>query len=183
MAEYAKGYEGRTDWMHQSGVDEIRAAVVARAVLDYVEACKTVIALSGEFTGRNVTEVRDKKIRNWTYRHRKYKTITLEEHIIKETYRESVAAQNLCDDIERFFTSPVFLEFCDNSTGDLILEEARRFVREWAEDRNSGRWNLSTNAVDDSGYAQSIKNGRYDVYRDNQRERKQAARKSRKQGK
>lgn len=169
--------------MHQSGVDEIRAAVIARAVLDYVDACKTVIALSGQFTGRNVTEVRDKKIRLWTYRHRNYKKITLEEYILRESYSDSDAAQTAITEIERFFTSQVFLEYCDNSTGDLILEEARKFVREWAEDRNNGRWNIATSAVDNPGYAQSIKHGRYDAYKDRQRERKRAERKQRKSGK
>ena len=149
MAEYAKGYESKTAWMHQSGVAEIRAAVIAQAVTDYVEASKMIIGFSGEITGKNVDRFRQSKLNRWTYQHRKYKRMTLEEYLMRETFRSCQAAEELVTEVEKFFTSQVFLEFCDNSTGELILERAREFLRDWAEDRNNGKWSLPTRALDD----------------------------------
>ena len=149
MAEYAKGYQDQTAWMHNTGVEEIRAAVIAQAVMDYVDASKTIIVFSGKVTGKNVERFRQIRVNRWEYQHRKYKHMSLEEFLMRETYRSCQNAECMISEVERFFTSQVFLEFCDNSTGELILERAREFIREWAEDKNNGKWSLPTRALYD----------------------------------
>jgi hypothetical protein len=162
MAEYASGYADRTAWMHQSGVDMIRAAVLAQAVQDYVEACKTITALSGQITGKNVERARKRRANHylWTW-NRMNLSMPQEEFLMENFYRLSIQAQKQADEVERFFLGQDFLLFCDNSTGQEFLKYAQDYVREWAEDKNSGRMGLTYRPVENNpGYAAAIKKSR-----------------------
>lgn len=164
MAEYAKGYADQTAWMHQSGVDEIKAAVIRQAVLDYVSNCKIVIALSGEITGNNVNKFREQKIAKMLKeKHRQKQQQSDEEFLMINLFNESEKAQIAVADVERFFLSQNFLMVAENVTGKVVLDAAKEFVRKWAEDEFSGRLDLPFRAVDDPNIARRIKTGSYNT--------------------
>ena len=158
MAEYAKGYASRTAWMHQSGVELVRAAVVSQAVTDYVDACKTIVALSGEVTGRNISRYRDGKIRRYMTNYRRLKmTMNPDEYIMENFYNLSIQAQQRVDEITRFFNSQTFLMYCDGATGQKVLEAANAWMREWAEDKHGNQWRLSYTPVEGVSNVRIIK--------------------------
>lgn len=84
-----------------------------------------------------------------------------EEFLMENFYRLSIQAQKQADEVERFFLGQDFLLFCDNSTGQEFLKYAQDYVREWAEDKNSGRMGLTYRPVENNpGYASAIKKSR-----------------------
>lgn len=162
MAEYAKGYADQTAWMHESGLSEIKAAVIRQAVLDYVTNCKTVIALSGEVTGKNIEKLRAQKINHMLReKHRQKQQQSDEEFLLVNVFNEAEKAQIAVEDVERFFLSQNFLLVAENVTGKVILDAAKEFVRRWAEDEFNGRMDLPFRAVDDPKQVADIKSGTY----------------------
>lgn len=146
--------------MHQTGVDEIRAAVVKQAIEDYCEACKVIIAFSGEFTGQNVKRSRDSKMKKFTGEYIKKPPAdkSREEWIKNRINLLTGQAKADVHDVEEFFTGQRFQVFADSITGQKILDASRQYMKAWAEDKNSGRLPITVR-LSSRKYMDSIKDG------------------------
>ena len=159
MATYARGYADRTAWMHDIGVEEIKAATIRQSVEDYIDACKIVIAFSSEQEGKNIQKARDRRIKSLTtVYNRQNLQLPYEEYIMRNCFYMAERARTDAQIIQEFLLSQSFLMWSDNVTGQAILDAANELVRQWATDEFQGHRHLSIKPVNNPGYTNALKN-------------------------
>lgn len=114
--------------MHPNGIREIRAAVIEQAYQDYIDACKYLLMIQPEVTGKNVDKYREKQLK--VLRNASASDGGAERRL----QTKLLDANAMIIQCETFFRSQNFELFSDMVTGEALIEQAHKVIREWIHD-------------------------------------------------
>ena len=116
------------DGIHPNGLKEIRAAVLEQAYEDYIDACKFLLMIQPEITGRNVDQYRERQLK------RLRSASANEGGAERRLQTKLMDANTTIIQCEAFFRSQNFELFSDNIAGEALIEQANRTLKAWIHD-------------------------------------------------
>lgn len=128
-AEYRPTNGLPDEGIHPTGLREIRAAVIEQAYEDYMEACKFLLVIQPEITGKNVDRYRDKQLRAVQ------KASANDNGFERRLQTRLLDANNMVLQCEAFFRSQTFEIFADDVTGEALIEQAHKVLKAWIDDQ------------------------------------------------
>lgn len=128
--------EGFPEEIHPNGIREIRAAVIEQAYQDYIEACKFLLMIQPEVTGKNVDKYRERQMRILR------KASANDGGAERRLQTKLLDSNAMIIQCETFFRSQNFDIFSDNVTGEALIEQAHRVIKAWIHDEreNTSLW-------------------------------------------